>query len=572
MPADPAPPAQHTSGNLMGAPTVPDTRSSITWNDGAVVTLDQRALPHHRRELTLRSVDEVIEAITSLAVRGAPTIGLIGALGVALSARLHSNAGFLDEDAVRTDARRIVRARPTAVNLSWAVDRTLEQLPNGPGAVLACALELLAEDAATNQAAAERAAHLVTELLPQGQLRILTHCNTGRLATSAVGTALGAILHLAAWGEVREVLVGETRPLLQGARLTAWELGEASVPYRLCTDSAGPAAMARGMVDCVLVGADRIAANGDVANKIGTYALAVAAARHGVPFLVVAPESSWDRTLPDGSGIVVEERDPAEVTGFGGVDIAPAGSAAYNPAFDVTPAELITAIVSERGTVRPCRTTSGGRERDHLGDQLAVMSAALYERGWMPGTAGNLSVRIPGPDDLALITPSGRDKGDLSFTDMVEVTATTGAAARPGSPRPSAETVIHAAVYRHTSARAVIHVHSPYATTVASLQGHGAGILPVLLERYELIKGLGRTEPDGVLVPVFANWPEVPRIADEVAAHLRRETSAVCGLLIVDHGITVWGEDLAQAKNRLECFEAMFQLRLLAGAHPIPAL
>ncbi|MER5558841.1 S-methyl-5-thioribose-1-phosphate isomerase [Streptomyces sp. NPDC002506] len=569
MSADTAPPAPHSGTGLVGAAPLPAPRSSISWEDGAIVTLDQRALPHDRRALTLRSVDEVIAAIDSLAVRGAPTIGLIGALGVALSARLHSSAGFLDEGAVHADARRIVRTRPTAVNLARAVDRTLQQLPNGPEAVLSCARDLLAEDAATNQAAVERAAQLVSELCPSGRLRVLTHCNTGSLATSAVGTALGVILHLAARGQVREVLVGETRPLLQGARLTAWELGEASVPYRLCTDSAGPAAMARGMVDCVLVGADRIAANGDAANKIGTYALAVAAARHKIPFIVVVPESTWDRTLADGSGIVIEERDPAEVTGCGGVSTAPAGAAAYNPAFDVTPAELITAIVSERRTVRP----SGGGERDCIGDQLAVMSAALYERGWMPGTAGNLSVRIPGPDGTALITPSGRDKGDLSCTDMVEVAAATGAAVRPGSPRPSAETAIHAAVYRHTPARAVIHVHSPYATTVASLQGRDADIPPVLLERFELIKGLGRAEPDGVLVPVFANWPEVPRIADEVAAHLRRESEAVCGLLIVDHGITVWGEDLAQAKNRLECFEAMFQLLLLAGAHPaIPAL
>lgn len=226
-------------------------------------------------------------AITSLAVRGAPAIGLAGALGVALSAHRHTSDGATDEASVKADAARLSAARPTAVNLAWAVDlawavrRAVGRLADGPQAVLAEAMAMLEEDATANRTAVVRAADLVQSLVPDRPVRIPTHCNTGRLATAAVGTALGAIIELHERGRVAEVLVDETRPLLQGARLTAWELGEAGVPYRLCVDSAAAAAMARGMVDCVPAGADRIAANGDVANKIGTYGLAVAAARQG---------------------------------------------------------------------------------------------------------------------------------------------------------------------------------------------------------------------------------------------------------------------------------------------------
>ncbi|MFJ8462634.1 S-methyl-5-thioribose-1-phosphate isomerase [Streptomyces swartbergensis] len=331
------------------------TATSLSWDEGAVVTIDQRALPHEIRELRLTDVDAVIAAIESLAVRGAPAIGLAGALGVALSARLHSGPDGVDRAAVHADAERLIAARPTAVNLEWAVRRTLTRLDEGAQAVLAEATAMLAEDATLNGAAVERAADLVDSLTPDRPLRLLTHCNTGRLATGAVGTALGTILHLAGRGRVREVLVDETRPLLQGARLTAWELGEAGVPYRLCVDSAAAGAMAHGLVDCVLVGADRIAANGDTANKIGTYGLAVAAARHGIPFVVVAPESTWDSSLADGSGIVIEERAAAEVTHLADRLCAPSDARAYNPAFDVTPAELITAIVTERRVFRPRR-------------------------------------------------------------------------------------------------------------------------------------------------------------------------------------------------------------------------
>ncbi|MFI0154956.1 S-methyl-5-thioribose-1-phosphate isomerase [Streptomyces lydicus] len=549
---------------------------SLSWEDGAIVTIDQRVLPHATRQLRLRTVDEVIEAVSTLAVRGAPAIGLAGALGVALSALRHQlPGGGVDRAAVREDARRLVAARPTAVNLEWAVRRVLTRLDEGHRAVLDEGLAMLREDAEVNGAMVRRAADLLVGLLPDRPLRLLTHCNTGRLATTAIGTALGVILELAARGRVAEVLVDETRPLLQGARLTAWELREAGVPHRLCVDSAAAAALATGMVDCVLVGADRIAANGDVANKIGTYGIAVAAARSAVPFLVIAPESTRDPDLATGAGIKIEERGAAEVTECAGAPVAPAGTVVFNPAFDVTPAELITAIVSESRVVRPREEPAELPDANRLGDAVAAMARTLYERGWMPGTSGNISVR-PGPaGPTALITASGRDKGELTGRDMVAVDAGTAQPVDPDGPRASAETAIHAAVYRTTDARAVIHVHAPYTTAVAgrwAREAAGTGPTGLPLRDFELLKGLGLADPSGTEIPVFPNHADVGRIATEVAAHLRDRPDAPPALLIAEHGVTVWGRDLAQARNRLECLEAICQLVLLdAGNWPARA-
>jgi len=323
--------------------------ASVSWEGGEIVAVDQRALPQRLEHLHLRTVSQLVSAIRSLAIRGAPAIGVAGALGVALSAATGSV-----QDVAR-DAERIATARPTAVNLRWGVGRALAALPDGPDAVLGVALAMLDEDVRVNVAASEHAADLVAELCGAGPLRVLTHCNTGRLATVGHGTALGTIRHLAERGALSEVLVTETRPLLQGARLTTWELAEAGIPHRLIVDSAAAWAMATATVDCVLVGADRVTANGDVVNKIGTYALAVAARRHGVPFIVVAPESTRDAGLPDGTHVVVEERDPDEITSFAGSVIAPIGTRVFNPAFDVTPAALVSAAVSENGVVHGVR-------------------------------------------------------------------------------------------------------------------------------------------------------------------------------------------------------------------------
>ncbi len=321
-------------------------RRTIDWTGDAVAIIDQCALPGEYRILELRTVSELVDAIGRLAVRGAPALGAAGALGVALAARAGGSAHH-----VEAEAERVAKARPTAVNLSWGVARALAKLPQGKDAVLAEALAILDEDERVNREASRLAAEVVLENCPRRPMRLLSHCNTGSLATVAWGSALGVVWHLHARGLVESVLVDETRPLLQGARLTAWELAEAGVPYRIQPDGAAAAAMARGMVDCVLVGADRIAANGDVANKIGTYGLAIAAAYHHVPFVVVAPSSTVDISMPDGAGIVIEERDPGEVVRFGGTTVAPEGAEVFNPAFDVTPSELITAVVTEQGVL-----------------------------------------------------------------------------------------------------------------------------------------------------------------------------------------------------------------------------
>ncbi|MDS0135429.1 MULTISPECIES: S-methyl-5-thioribose-1-phosphate isomerase [unclassified Amycolatopsis] len=320
-------------------------RRTIDWADGAIVIIDQTALPTEFRLLELRTVDELVDAVQRLAVRGAPALGAAGALGVALSAHQRRD--------VHRDAERIAHARPTAVNLAWGVERALAQLENGPEAVLEEARALLDEDERLNKTASHHAAEIVLAECSRRPLRLLTHCNAGRLATVGWGSALGVVWHLHTRGLVEEVLVDETRPLLQGARLTAWELAQENVPYRVQPDSAAAAAMARGLVDCVLVGADRIAANGDVANKIGTYGLAIAAKHHGIPFVVVAPSSTVDSQLADGTGITIEERDARELTEH--------TTQVFNPAFDVTPFDLITAVVTEHGTFRGADRSPGPR-------------------------------------------------------------------------------------------------------------------------------------------------------------------------------------------------------------------
>jgi S-methyl-5-thioribose-1-phosphate isomerase len=316
--------------------------------------VDQTALPRRLDLVRLTTVDDVVDAVRRLVVRGAPVIGVTGGFGVVLAGLAHRHAdGGLDHEAVRRDARRIVDARPTAVNLRWAVERVMARLADGLDAVLAEARAIEAENAQANHAAARRAADVLRAACPDRPLRVLTHCNTGDLATLGGGTALGALCELARDGRLAEVLATETRPLLQGARLTVWELHAAGIPHRLCVDSAAAAAMATGRVDAVVVGADRIAANGDTANKIGTLALACAAAHHGLPFVVVAPRSTVDAATASGADIPIEERDATEVTRLAGTDTTVPGTRVYNPAFDVTPADLITAIVTEDDTWRP---------------------------------------------------------------------------------------------------------------------------------------------------------------------------------------------------------------------------
>ncbi len=299
-----------------------------------VVLLDQRRLPDAEVELVCSSAAELAEAIRALAVRGAPAIGIAAGYGYALAA---ARGEDLDEAAAVLAA-----ARPTAANLEWALREVRSAADPA-----ARARELHAEEVERCRRMSEHAAELVED-----GARALTHCNTGALATGGQGTALGALKEAWARGLLRHVFVDETRPLLQGARLTAWELEGAEIPHTVIADAAAGQLLARGEVDCVFVGADRIAANGDTANKVGTYPLAVLAARHGVPFFVVAPTSSLDLSIASGGEIPIEEREPAEVT---------ARFHAWNPAFDVTPAELISAIVTEHGVHRAPYAESLGR-------------------------------------------------------------------------------------------------------------------------------------------------------------------------------------------------------------------
>jgi methylthioribose-1-phosphate isomerase len=316
---------------------------------GHIRLIDQTRLPESLVELQIRTVDELVDAISRLAVRGAPALGVAGAMGVALA------VGTLPEAEVTQAVARLRAARPTAVNLASGVDLALAAYhAGGRDAALAAALRLRDDDIAACRSMARRGVDLLAELCrKQGPLTVMTICNTGALAAVEHGTALGVVEQLHADGVLERALVCETRPLLQGARLTAWELDRMGARYDLLVDSAAAATLARGGVDAVLVGADRIAANGDTANKIGTFGLSLGAAHAGVPFLVVAPETTVDPATPTGGHIPIEDRGAAEVRTFHGVRTTPDHTTAINPAFDVTPAELITAIVTERRVVRP---------------------------------------------------------------------------------------------------------------------------------------------------------------------------------------------------------------------------
>jgi methylthioribose-1-phosphate isomerase len=315
-----------------------DGLTAVEWDGDAVVYLDQRLLPQEVRYVRARTVDEIEGAIASLAVRGAPCMGVFGAFGVALLAR-----SIDDGEQFKRAAERVRNARPTAVNLAWAVDRVL-----GADDKLAEARAIADEQIRIDAAIARNG----LELISKGA-RVITHCNTGPLATAGGGTALGVILAAQLGGKKPRVFVDETRPLLQGSRLNYLELQRAGVDAVLQTDAAAAIAMARQGIDLAIVGADRIARNGDTANKVGTYGLAILAAHHGIPFYVAAPRSTFDFAIESGDEIPIEERAADEVTGFRGARVAPEGASVYNPAFDVTPAHLITAFVTEYGIVRP---------------------------------------------------------------------------------------------------------------------------------------------------------------------------------------------------------------------------
>jgi methylthioribose-1-phosphate isomerase len=328
---------------------------TLRWKDGRLEMIDQRVLPGCLRYLAYDSAQGVAEAIRTMVVRGAPAIGCAAAYGIALEARrVRKEPGARFFAALDAAFEALRGSRPTAVNLFWALDR-MRRLLVGLGdltpadiaeRLLDEAHAVLAEDVAANRAMGERG----SVLLPD-RVRVLTHCNAGALATAGHGTALGVIRSAVQAGKQVSVLAGETRPFLQGARLTVWELQQEGIPVTLITDGMAGYLMSRGEVDAVIVGADRVAANGDVANKIGTYMVAVLARRHGIPFYVACPTSTIDLAIPDGAHIPIEERSAAEVRGYGDLVWTVPATPVRNPAFDVTPAELVSALITERGVV-----------------------------------------------------------------------------------------------------------------------------------------------------------------------------------------------------------------------------
>ena len=342
---------------------------TMFWENDGLVLLDQNKLPAQVEYIYCRDYRKVAEAICNLSIRGAPAIGVAAAYGLVLGTKgleFSSRQEFITR--AREIANELILTRPTAVNLSWALKRMMNRLENTPEEepVELCrilfeeAQAIYCEDLEANKAIGR----FGQELIPWGA-RILTHCNAGALATVGYGTALGVVRAAVAAGKKISVFVDETRPLLQGARLTAWEMLQENIPVTLITDSMAASLMASAKVDLVMVGADRIAANGDVANKIGTYGLAVLAKEHGLPFYVAAPLSSVDFSLAEGKDIPLEERDPTEVTHLAGRPVAAPGVKVWNPAFDVTPARLVTALITEGGIVRPLEKESLARLRNN---------------------------------------------------------------------------------------------------------------------------------------------------------------------------------------------------------------
>lgn len=340
---------------------------TVWWQDDALYLIDQRLLPAQTISLRCDTLEKVGYAIKSMQVRGAPAIGCTAAYGMALVAQQSKATAFDSFLRELEDAKTFLDAqRPTAVNLAWATARMLRvakqaeaNLEAVRGLLLEEAHRILAEDLAMCHAIGEHGASLIPE-----RGNVLTHCNAGGLATAGYGTALAPIRTAYSAGRKVHVYVDETRPFLQGARLTAWELHQAGIPLTLITDNMAGYFMQQGQVDCVIVGADRIVANGDVANKIGTYSLAVLARAHGIPFYVAAPYSTIDLSLPTGASIPIEERSTDEVVFIGSTRIAPEGVTAAHPAFDVTPNHLVTAIITERGVIYPPYSENLGAFKD----------------------------------------------------------------------------------------------------------------------------------------------------------------------------------------------------------------
>jgi methylthioribose-1-phosphate isomerase len=320
---------------------------AIEWKENKIILLDQTELPVSENYIAYDEIAAFITAIQKLVVRGAPALGVAGAYGVVLAMDEASRKG-LSADQLEKNIDALRDARPTAVNLAWAVEKIRKHVASGRDAVLAAAQELASEDKQSSTDMGNIGADWLINKLGAKPLTLLTHCNTGSLATTGTGTALGVVKEMHKRGYIKEVFADETRPLLQGSRLTAWELMKSEIPYRIEPDGAAAMAILSGRIDAALIGADRIAKNGDSANKIGSLSVALACHAAGIPFLVVAPESTVDRSIATGQEIHIEIRGDEELTHFKGMQVAPIGAKTFNPAFDVTPAKYISAVITEK--------------------------------------------------------------------------------------------------------------------------------------------------------------------------------------------------------------------------------
>ena len=329
----------------------------VLWEDGKIRLLDQTALPMMHRDVMCEDVDTLVDAINRLIVRGAPALGVAGSFGVAL-AMVQGERDQWNAAKLQVEIGRIRNARPTAVNLAWGVDQVIDSVDDGLDKVLELARKIAQDDEAANRQLSKLGADWILRVTGKTKLRVLTHCNTGSLATSTWGTGLGIIRELHSRGAIEIVYADETRPLLQGGRLTAWELSQDGIPYLVQVDGAAASTIMRGLVDFAVIGADRIARNGDTANKIGSLGVALACKEAGIPFMVAAPSSTVDTSFENGDSIEIELRSPEEITNLHGVQIAPDLDRGFNPAFDVTPARFISAVVTELGVAEPSRGES----------------------------------------------------------------------------------------------------------------------------------------------------------------------------------------------------------------------
>ena len=327
---------------------------AIRWDGDAILLLDQTLLPGEEVYVACRDVDALVDAVRRLVVRGAPALGAVGGYGVALAMHQGRREGWSPER-LEAEVDRVRDARPTAVNLAWGVDRVRPLMAQGVEAVLAEADRIVVEDTAANRQLSRHGAAWILERCARRPLRVVTHCNTGALATTGWGTAFGIIRDLAERGEIELVYVDETRPLLQGARLTAWECTRQGIPYVVQSDGAAASTILRGLADFAVIGADRIARNADTANKIGSVSVALACAAAGIPFVVAAPSSTVDLATGSGADIEIELRAGDEVTRWSGLPTTPTDAQGFNPAFDVTPAAYISAVVTELGVIEPAK-------------------------------------------------------------------------------------------------------------------------------------------------------------------------------------------------------------------------